>query len=71
MLTSQMSYSLRIDLGSFAGESRYAEYSTFNVDSAVDKYRLTITGYSGDAGKLLYSNASWIHYCNKFTLQQV
>ena len=51
MLTSQRNYSLRIDMEHFEGESRHADYSIFTVDSGVNKYRLTIGGYSGDAGK--------------------
>lgn len=44
------SYMLRLDLRSFPGECRYAEYSVFSVNSGADKYRLNIGGYSGDAG---------------------
>ena len=42
---------LRVDLKSslIAGDF-HAEYSTFNVASAADKYRLTAAGYSGTAG---------------------
>lgn len=29
---------------------KYAEYSTFSVESDSFKYRLSVTGYSGDAG---------------------
>lgn len=29
---------------------KYAEYSTFYVESDSLKYRLSVTGYSGDAG---------------------
>lgn len=29
---------------------KYAEYSTFNVESGSFKYRLNINGYSGNAG---------------------
>ena len=60
MLTSQNSYSLRIDMDNFENESRYAEYSTFSVDSDVNKYTLTIGGYSGNAGKL-HSSTSIVH----------
>ena len=28
----------------------WAEYSTFSISDEVDKYRLTVDGYSGDAG---------------------
>ena len=55
MLTSQRSYTLRIDIENFDGESRHADYSTFIVLSGQKKYQLTVGGYSGDAGKLLRS----------------
>ena len=60
MLTSQNNYSLRIDMDNFEGESRYAEYSTFNVDSDVNKYKLNVGGYSGNAGKLLLNKYMFI-----------
>ena len=60
MLTAQKSYSLRIDMDNFEGESRYAAYSTFNVDNDVTKYTLTIGSYSGNAGKLLFNKQRFI-----------
>jgi len=45
-------YALRVDLADFEGETRYAEYSDFTVGSAADYYRLSLTGYQGDAGLL-------------------
>ena len=44
---------MRIDMTDFEGESRYAKYSTFSVGSSADKYRLTVGGYSGNAGDSL------------------
>ena len=41
---------LRIDLTRYTGESRYALYSVFKVNSASDLYRLSAGGYSGTAG---------------------
>ena len=32
---------------------RYAAYSTFSVDSEDNNYKITVTGYSGDAGNTL------------------
>ena len=32
------------------GESKYAQYNQFLVGPESDKFRLTVTGYSGDAG---------------------
>ena len=43
---------LRIELMDYTGEWRYAEYSTFLVESEANKYRLTVSGYSGNAGYL-------------------
>jgi len=51
LLTSVARQRLRIDLGDFSNNRRYAEYDNFAVASAADKYRLTSLGtYSGDAG---------------------
>ena len=43
-------YKLRVELEDFEGERRWAEYSTFYVNPVTDNYRLTVGGYSGDAG---------------------
>ena len=34
-----------------SGEKRFAEYRNFAVDSEFNGYRLTVDGYSGDAGR--------------------
>ena len=41
---------LRIDLEDFENETRYAVYSNFSLSDASDYYRLSVSGYSGDAG---------------------
>jgi len=52
LLTSDTRQRLRIDLGDFEGNSRYAEYNNFQVDSEAEKYRLASLGtYSGTAGQ--------------------
>ena len=38
---------LRVDLGDFENEKRYANYSTLTVANEQGKYRLTVAGYSG------------------------
>ncbi|XP_019647205.1 PREDICTED: fibrinogen-like protein 1 [Branchiostoma belcheri] len=49
-LTNRKNYRLRIELMDWDRETRYAEYNTFRVAGESDRYRLTISGYSGDAG---------------------
>lgn len=42
---------LRIDLESFDGNRVHAQYSTFSVGNESSKYKVTVSGYSGTAGK--------------------
>jgi len=50
-LTSSQQYGLRIELGDWSGDTRWAEYSLFRVADSIDRYRLTQLGtYSGNAG---------------------
>jgi len=52
LLTSGTRQRLRIDLGDFEGNTRYAEYNNFAVGSVDTKYRLVSLGtYSGNAGQ--------------------
>ena len=56
-LTAAQSTSLRVDMEDFAGNKRYATYSTFKVGNAVTEYKLTVSGYGGNAGdSLSYHN---------------
>ena len=56
-LTKEGSNTLRVDLGDFEGNTRYANYSTFNVSDGSTEYILTVGGYSGTAGdSLVYHN---------------
>ena len=48
-------YQLRVDLEAFDGAKRHALYSTFRVSTEEEHYRLTVSGYSGDAGDGLRS----------------
>jgi len=51
LLTSGKRQRLRVDLADFDGNSRYAEYDNFIVDSASADYNLTSLGeYNGTAG---------------------
>ena len=51
-LTSSTRQVLRVDLGDFAGNTRYAEYDNFTVAGASSKYMLISLGkYNGTAGQ--------------------
>ncbi|ELU06585.1 hypothetical protein CAPTEDRAFT_213036 [Capitella teleta] len=54
VLTSTQTYEMRVDLGDFEGETRFARYSTFKVASEDQKFTLTVGGFSGTAGDALY-----------------
>ncbi|XP_062594589.1 ryncolin-1-like [Saccostrea cucullata] len=49
-LTSLAAEELRIDLEDFSGSKAYARYSKFVIASEKDKYKLTVSGYSGNTG---------------------
>ncbi|CAL4152422.1 unnamed protein product, partial [Meganyctiphanes norvegica] len=49
-LTSDTINELYIELQDWQSNTRWAKYSNFAVGPAEDNYRLTVTGYSGDAG---------------------
>ncbi|XP_019860948.1 PREDICTED: ficolin-1-like [Amphimedon queenslandica] len=56
-LTAAQSNSLRVDLEDFDGNKKYATYSTFKVGNGGTRYKLTVSGYGGDAGdSLSYHN---------------
>ena len=44
---------LRVELGDWEGNSYYAEYSQFVVGDSSTNYKLTVSGYSGNAGDQL------------------
>ncbi|CAG2196063.1 Tenascin-R,Ryncolin-2,Ficolin-3,Veficolin-1,Ryncolin-1,Fibrinogen C domain-containing protein 1-A,Fibrinogen C domain-containing protein 1,Fibrinogen C domain-containing protein 1-B,Fibroleukin,Ficolin-2,Tenascin,Ficolin-1,Fibrinogen-like protein A,Ryncolin-3,Angiopoietin-related protein 7,Angiopoietin-4,Ryncolin-4 [Mytilus edulis] len=50
-LTKQGKYELRVDISDFNGNKAYATYSTFSVGDASTNYKLTVAGYSGNAGE--------------------
>ncbi|XP_056020472.1 ryncolin-1-like, partial [Ostrea edulis] len=52
-LTSGRNQELRIDMGKFTGSMVYARYSHFSVGSESSKYKLSISGYSGNAGDMM------------------
>ena len=49
-ITSQHNYKLKIYLTEWNGERRHAQYDTYQIADEADGYRVTIGGYSGDAG---------------------
>ncbi len=57
-LTSTRNYSLRFDLQDFEGNSRYASYSYFAVGPEDDGFRLSLSGYSGNAGSCLWQHSA-------------
>ncbi len=54
-LTKAGNKRLRIDLGDFDDNYRYAKYSSFSIGDNTTDYTLAITGYTGDAGDSLGS----------------
>ncbi|CAK8692816.1 unnamed protein product [Clavelina lepadiformis] len=52
-LTKNGNYRLRVDIEDFENNRAFAEYSSFEVGSEDSNYRLTATGYSGNAGDAL------------------
>ena len=51
LMTSDKRQRLRVDLADFEGNTSYAEYDNFTVDSGAEKYRLVSLGtYTGTAG---------------------
>ena len=69
-LTKDGLYKLRFDLQALGnGQWYWAEYSTFIVDSEATKYRLTVGGYSGNAGdELGYHNGMKFTTCDNFSV---
>ncbi|KAJ8030218.1 Angiopoietin-related protein 7 [Holothuria leucospilota] len=58
-LTNQpeKSYKLRVDIVDSGGTSRYSEYTTFEIGDNSTKYRLSVSGHSGNSGdSMVYSN---------------
>lgn len=52
-LTATGTHELRVDLSRTNGETGYAKYSSFKINSAADGYRLTVSGPSGNIGDSL------------------
>ncbi len=54
---------LRVDLKDFDGYSAYAKYGKFSIGDSTDKYRLTVSDYSGTTGDSL----AWFHNGYQFS----
>ncbi|XP_059163796.1 ficolin-1-like [Physella acuta] len=52
LLTSNRQTELRVDM-TFSGTNYFAKYSSFNISSETDGYRLHVGGYTGNAGDRL------------------
>ena len=61
-LTKTGDKQLRIDLGDFENNYRYAKCSSFSVGDNISKYILNVAGYSGDVGDSITA-----HTGQKFT----
>ncbi|KAH3750118.1 fibroleukin-like [Dreissena polymorpha] len=55
-LTKDKPRQLRIDMEMFNGTKRYALYSEFKISSESEKYKLHLSGYTGDAGDCLLTD---------------
>lgn len=51
-LTSLGNTELRVDVINFNRKRAYAKYSRFSVENVYQQYRLRVSGYSGNAGKV-------------------
>ena len=52
-LTTTGTTALRVDLADFSGNTAYAKYRAFKVGDSSIKYKMGISGYSGNAGDAL------------------
>uniref|UniRef100_A0A673U6P8 Angiopoietin 4 n=1 Tax=Suricata suricatta TaxID=37032 RepID=A0A673U6P8_SURSU len=50
-LTSRAAYSLRVELQDWEGNEAFAQYERFQLGSEGQLYRLSLSGYSGSAGR--------------------
>ncbi|XP_061169002.1 angiopoietin-related protein 7-like [Saccostrea echinata] len=58
-ITSHGYYELRINLKDFNGNKRFAKYSQVRISNEAHGYRLTVSGYTGNAGdSLAYSQGA-------------
>ena len=53
LTSNTTSQELRVELGDFLNNTRYAHYDNFYIAGTVDRYRLQVSGYRGTAGNSL------------------
>ena len=51
LLTTRTKQELRVNLQKFSGEKAYRKYFIFTIGCRSNKYKLTVEGYRGTAGK--------------------
>ena len=56
LLTKTGNHRLRIELEDWDGSTVYAEYSSFAIGDETSNYKLSVSGYSGTAGKCCHDN---------------
>ncbi|XP_062583097.1 fibrinogen C domain-containing protein 1-B-like [Saccostrea cucullata] len=64
-LTKDQDQELRVDLQRFNGDTAYAKFSTFYIGNEADKYRLTVSGYTGTAGDSLTYDHNGMKFSTK------
>ncbi|XP_063438443.1 fibrinogen C domain-containing protein 1-B-like [Mytilus trossulus] len=55
-MTSSRHYKLRVEIETFNGTLKYAEYGTFNVSDENSNFTLTIDDYTGNLGDAMHNN---------------
>uniref|UniRef100_H2YQD4 Fibrinogen C-terminal domain-containing protein n=1 Tax=Ciona savignyi TaxID=51511 RepID=H2YQD4_CIOSA len=75
-LTRMGSYELRIELEDCANIRKFAKFSSFSIGSVEEQYSLTVSGYSGNAGKSRYciciaGDSLTYHNGRRFTTKDV
>ncbi|XP_076085031.1 techylectin-5A-like [Mytilus galloprovincialis] len=56
VLTTSRNYVVRFEMHDFKNNTAYAEYQAFKIDNEASQYRVTFTGYKGNAGNGFESN---------------
>ena len=68
-LTSHGTYQLKIRLVDWDGNTSFANYASFRIANESDGYRLSIDGYSGNAGKYIINTVHGI--CSRLPLNEM